>query len=209
MKRIVLVVLGTGMVAACRGQGSEGLESVSSALAPTWTDWVSEEQPQGVECNIYSSQSVIGAACRGSYCDDMKLLCGDLPAGFVKPIPVVNVYTTPWVSEEQPGGALCPQNYIADGIRFRGSYSDDVSLYCVPAQFPPQGVNCTSSPWFSEEQPPQTFDVNFYSYAGAVVTGVKCSGSYCDNYSFYICEPKCTSNADCFGTCNNGHCVVG
>jgi hypothetical protein len=208
MKRIVLVVLGTGMVAAaCGGQG---LESTSSALDPVWTAWVSEEQPQGVQCGLYSSQAATGAACRGSYCDDVKLLCGDLPQGFVKPIPVVRDYwSTPYVSEEQPGGVLCAQNYIVDGIRFTGSYSDNVSVHCVPATFPSQGVNCTSSPWFSEEQPPQIFDVNFYSYGGAVVTGVRCAGSYCDSMSFYLCEPKCRTSADCFGTCNNGVCVVG
>jgi hypothetical protein len=29
------------------------------------------------------------------------------------------------------------------------------------------------------------------------------------NMSYYVCEPKCTSNADCFSACVHGVCVVG
>jgi hypothetical protein len=210
MKQVMLVALGTSMVAGCGGQESEDIVRVSSALV-RWTGWISEETPpnQGV-CDLDDAQAATRAACRGSFCDDMRLFCGTLPQGFVSrhQFPV----WTGYVSEEQPDGVFCPPNSIVYGIRATGSFSDNVSIRCVPADFPAQGVNCAWSPWFSEEQGDfgQSWDVSTQSYAWAVATGVRCSGSYCDNMSYFICEPKCRTNADCFSACNaNGVCVVG
>src|SRR4051812_41561148 len=69
MKQVVLVALGTSMVAACGGQGSEEIEKVSSALG-AWTAWVSDGTAPWA-CN--PPYAATKAACRGRYCDDMAL----------------------------------------------------------------------------------------------------------------------------------------
>jgi len=215
MKHIVLVALGAFAVVACGaadeseyGEAGEISDSTSEALVNQFTPYVSEEQPAGTTCGT-DATAATQAGCSGSYCDNMRLFCGTLPAGFAK--TGTGAFTATYVSDEQPGGLFCPPGQIIDGIRARGRYADDVSVRCSPATFPTQGVNCKFTPWFSEEGGGNmVFDVNALSYAGAVATGVRCSGSYCDNLSFYVCEPKCTSNSDCFDACaSNGQCTVG
>jgi hypothetical protein len=148
------------------------------------------------------------AACRGSYCDDMKLWCDALPPGFVWQ-PQYQSWWTFYTSEEW-NPASCDAGAVIDGVKATGSYSDNVSIHCKPVSFPVQGSNCGWSQWFSEEQGQLNFKLNVGSYLGSVALRLRCSNSYCDNMSFYLCEPKCRSNADCFGICNaNGVCTVG
>ena len=149
----------------------------------------------------------------------MRLFCGTLPQGFVNIPGTANDYWTNYISEETTGlgnSVFCYTGYgqltIIDGIRATGSYSDNVAVHCAASTIPSWGMNCAWSPWFSEEQGDfgQSFDVSPQSNAWAVAVGVRCSNSYCDNMSYYICEPKCRSNADCFSACNaDGVCVVG
>jgi hypothetical protein len=140
----------------------------------------------------------------------MNLYCETMPAGFT-PAPGNQWWAPNTISEENPAGAGCPAGYTMNAITVTGSYSDNLRIGCIPMNFPPQGVNCKWMPFFSEEQGTQYCDYDSLSYAHAVAVAVKCSGSYCDNLSFFVCEPRCTKNADCFSACNvtTGRCVFG
>jgi hypothetical protein len=206
MKNIMLFAVCTFAIAACGPlEEEDGSTATASQAILGWTPWVSEEQPAGTSCGTDNAAATY-AGCSGSYCDSMRLFCGTLPSGFVR------TGTTSWtgyISEEAPNVASCPAGYIIDGIRATGSYGDNVSVRCVSATFPSQGTLCQWTPWFSEEQGTQAFDVSSQSYAKAVALSVRCSGSYCDSMSYFVCEPKCTTHADCFSACVNGVCTVG
>lgn len=218
MKHVLLLALGAWFGAACGGVDETGLEgsgeptaSKSEAIINDWTPWMSEEPPANfATCGGGDASGATGAQCSGSFCDNMRLYCGPLPAGFTR--TSTNIWWSPnYVSEEQPGGVGCPNDMVLDGIRATGLHSDNISIRCSPTTFPPQGVNCKWMPFFSEEQGTQFFDYDPMSVAVAVAVAVKCSGSYCDNLSFFVCEPRCTKNSDCFSACNvtTGRCVVG
>jgi hypothetical protein len=209
MKNAALIGLGALFISGCGEM--DGIETKSSKYLSQWTGWFSEEQvpPYYDEQDCGGDPAVItAAACSGSYCDSMRLYCGPMPAGFTP--KAGNHWGSGWFSEENPG-QLCPQGFVAEGLRASGSYSDNLQLFCKPVNFPPQGVNCKWMPYFSEEQGTQYFDYDPYKYGPAVALGVICAGSYCDSMSFYVCEPKCTSHADCFSACNftTGLCIVG
>jgi PKD repeat protein len=87
---------------------------------------------------------------------------------------------TKWVSED--GGsppASCPVGYLAAGIKCRGKYCDDVSLYCCPYL---DGTNMGEelrpwSEWFSEESPNYLVDPQGW------VKSIRCRGPYSDDLS--------------------------
>jgi len=114
------------------------------------------------------------------------------------------LYWTPWVSEENGGPeAFCSGwDESAVGFGCSGSYCDNVRLLCETfnggMQMDPTTQRFTA--WFSEEgalppdlestQPTANQGVCRFSIPGTidsfrpgVVSGVKCSGSYCDNLS--------------------------
>jgi hypothetical protein len=125
------------------------------------------------------------------------------------------LYWTQWVSEENGGPwAFCANwNESAVGFGCRGSFCDDVRLFCETHQngmtMDPSSQRFTG--WFSEEgalppdiistQPtpnqgvcrffiPGTID----SFGVGVVGGVHCSGSFCDNLQLE-CEKVVKFNA--------------
>jgi len=217
MKQTALIALGALFVAACGAADESGSEGSGEPIASdtqaldNWTPWVSEEPSLQFGTCGDEAAGATRAGCSGRYCDSMRLWCGALPAGFTR--TSTNIWWSyPYVSEEQPAGVSCPVGYVMDGLRATGSYSDNVSIRCSPTTFPPQGVNCKWMPPFSEENGgTQWFDYDPANYAVGVAVAVKCAGSFCDNMSYYICEPRCTSDADCFSSCNvtTGRCVIG
>lgn len=92
----------------------------------TWSGWFSDENPNYTKS---SSGFVGGVKCRGRYCDDMNLHF----RSHFKLTPNLNdCYNAEWISEEGGGKRDCdrdPQYYIA-GMKCRGQYCDDISLYC-------------------------------------------------------------------------------
>lgn len=120
---------------------------------------------------------------------------------------------TGWVSEEngQPPAYCYYWNTAVTGWGCRGSYCDDMRVECSTMPFgttiDPASDKWT--PWFSEEHDDlqttifdggywyNTFDENYQicQYFGAghgwpgVVSGVRCSGRYCDNLSLECGEP--------------------
>ena len=218
MRQLLLTVAGAVALCACGAademttadEGSTASEA--AALVNQWTPWVSEESPGFQTCGTSANVGVTAARCSGSYCDNMSLLCSALAPQFSSFADHDVVWTT-YVSEEQPAGVMCPAwgvvPRIIDGIAATGSYADNVAVRCRPAQIDLPNSNCGWTPFFSEEQGTQTFRYNPLSYQTAVALGVRCSGSYCDNMSYYVCEPKCTSNSQCFDVCVNGVCTIG
>lgn len=92
---------------------------------------------------------------------------------------------TGYVSEEDPP-TICPNNYAVRGFHCMGDYCDNVAINCRPLVGAPFGESIWT-PYFSEEGSgpdkrgrcagPQRW-----------MTGVACSGSYCDNLSI-----RCTA----------------
>jgi hypothetical protein len=170
--------------------------STQQPLVNAWIGPVSEEPSISSATCGSPGVGATEAYCSGSYCDNMYLFCGTLPRGFST--NGVDHGWTFFVSEENNSPpALCPSGTVVDGIRATGGWSDNVSVHCTGATFPAQGTNCSWSPWFSDEQGLEVFQESTFSAPSAVATGVKCSGSYCDNMSYFVCEPKCQSQADC------------
>jgi len=216
MKHFVLTA-GFGLLLCACGAadgmsvGEEGnTASDEQGLVNQWTPFISEEAPAFTTCGSDNGVAATAARCTGSYCDNMSLFCGTSP--FTTTGQPDSLVWTTYVSEEQPAGVMCPSwgilPRVIDGIAATGSYADNIAVRCRGAVLGPD-VNCGWTPYFSEEQGIQTFRYNIWSYQTAVAKGVRCSGSYCDNLSFYVCEPKCTSNSQCFGACVNGVCTVG
>jgi len=219
MKHVVLFVLGAFFVVGCGAadesavQGAEeSTASTSEAIVNAWTPWVSEESTMSSATCGGSAAAATKAQCSGAYCDNMRLYCGALPKGFTRTSSAV-WWSDPYISEEAPNNVQwCPGGYVLDGIRATGSYADNISIHCAQTNFPTQGTNCRWMPWFSEENGgTQTFYYNVVSGLPSVALAVACNGSYCDNMTYYVCEPKCLSDADCFDSCNvsTGQCVVG
>jgi hypothetical protein len=172
MKNLVLTLTSAFVFTACGAadeatlaeEGTEGtIASESEALVNQWTALVSEEAPlNNASCGNDGNVGATRARCTGSYCDNMALFCGTIPAGWGA--PASGLLWTSYVSEEQPGGVMCPDNglvaRILDGIRVTGSYGDNVSVRCRSASIPPMSqMNCGWTPYFSEEQNIQEFQV--------------------------------------------------
>jgi hypothetical protein len=159
-----------------------------------WSPFTSEEFAPAL-CN--GNSGVRGARCTGSFCDNVGLLCGDLAgSGYV--LDHSRDYWTPFFSEEganttvETCGLTCRQRQlnqefcdgIVTGIGCSGSYCDNVRLRCSP--FSSAGVSTSGCFWtasFSEEQGSEVFPSDHFY----VATGAQCTGSNCDNMSFFVC----------------------
>ena len=112
---------------------------------------------------------------------------------------------TPWVSEE--GGSpwtYCVSSYTAAaGFDCDGTYCDNVRLYCDTLPYGITVDNYAVTSFFSEEDDGNGLATsvgwyahdNSYShvcyYAGAagILTGIRCSGFYCDNIALECAVP--------------------
>jgi hypothetical protein len=178
----------------------------TAAHALYWTRWVSEENGGPPAYCQQWNEGAVGAGCSGSYCDNVRLLCETFPYGIT-----LDSSTNRWTgffSEEESGlGSVTSAGWyrydgstyevchrsntggIVQGIRCSGRYCDNISLECsVPVRWvngvrdPATMTNCSWSGWYSEEQGSKDFGSNRY------ITGVKCSGRYCDNKQYYVCS---------------------
>src|SRR5690349_22584127 len=94
----------------------------------------------------------------------------------------------PWVSEEQ-GYRECPPNHLIAGLACQGSYCDNLSLYCVEVTNMNFG-SCHNTRYVSEEQGGSLSFLEGIDVAGQMLfaKGMRCSGRYCDNKAFNVCE---------------------
>lgn len=189
-KRIRTSLLLLGLVAAL---------PTSPARAEYWTPWVSDEGGEAF-CTTWA-QAAVGFGCSGSYCDRVRVLCEDLPAGFE--LDSSTHHWTAYFSEErsvlgtfdqmETNMAVCHDGDKAammTGVRcLRGkSYCDSVSLECVKP-VTTAGVDVWLSgckwtdKWLSEED-----GGTLTLEDGQFISGVQCDGSYCDRKKFLVCS---------------------
>jgi hypothetical protein len=202
-----ILALSAGCGAAPAEEPSEGTGLEQEQIYP-FTDWVSEEQPAGVICPG-SGQAIRGAACRGSYCDDVALICAAAHSRSTTDpaIPTTPSGWTSYISEEPHDAAhpdqwnevVCGSNqpfeldgpYVIDGIRASGAFADSISVHCaqLASGHGPIFGTCEWTPYFSEEQGTQYFPplAERLPYT-KVAIGVRCRGSYCDDMSYRVCE---------------------
>lgn len=162
--------------------------------------WFSEEEAAKVECD--EGYAVSGMACRGRYCDDVRLRCAAVELGAER------LRDSPLISEEKGKNSWeAPPGYVVVGAKCDGKYCDNVTLtYRAAAE---DVSYCRWSEYFSEEQgepvvPPGTF-----------MAGLRCKGKYCDDKSLKVCGPafagktvtgrlKLTYDDKCLGTRKDG-----
>jgi hypothetical protein len=155
--------------------------SASVAIAQTQTlSPISEETPPAV-CN--SGWFVSGIRCTGSYCDKIEITCTKLPGSSVG----ADHRWTPWVSEESLSPGWCgPGPNLIAGMACGGRYCDNVSLYCVPL------VNLSSVRCWTTRSVSEEGGGNLSFLEGGtppvVANQMSCSGRYCDNLSFRVCQ---------------------
>lgn len=203
-----------------------GLGLCGSATAfAAWTPYVSEEGGGPRALCPGTVEAVRGFDCNGNWCDSVSLSCGLLPYG----ITVGSYHMSPFFSEEDSGVALLTSegwyrhdtdsshvcNFsgaagVMTGIRCSGSYCDQISVECATPTVTFEGVtefveveDCFWTDPISEENPP------FVAPPGHFITGVDCSGWYCDNKSFHVCRMLGPSNScmgECGGVARSGDC---
>jgi hypothetical protein len=148
-----------------------------------WTDWTSEERAP-VQC--HSNYGAIGFACHGSYCDDVKLGCAQVPDW-----TWLSDGTVEWSNYFSEEGArtssnryICKDGGIVTGISCKGSYCDNISVECQ--KLASGTLDTDKCDWtvtsLSEE------NGGFFDFGrDKFITGVQCDGSYCDNKRFFVC----------------------
>ena len=191
-----------------------GLQGCASSVVDEGTDVLQEAQGLGAEAVCEGNNvGVRGATCIGSYCEIHRIFCDTLPNGITS--NQANAVWTGYISEEAPNnqvfcGTVGNVTGAMDGLRVTGWYSDNLSIHCAPITLPSSGyaMGCGWTPYFSEEQGGwASFPVSPPGFAA----GIRCSGSFCDNVSYYVCRnvcAQCTSSAQCgTGACfPNGCC---
>jgi hypothetical protein len=185
------------------GSPGEDVETAVRALTYQWIGPISEEaNKNNGNCRTLTgdgSAVATAAGCVGSYCDDMYLYCASASVGLVVN-PTAPLSATSFVSEENGSpAAKCPVGTVISGLQARGGFADDISALCIPATldehvWAPSGLVCSWTPWLSEEQgltgePPLSSGRKWYfgGTSGGFATAVRCSGSYCDNMSYFGC----------------------
>jgi hypothetical protein len=144
---------------------------------------ISEETPPAA---CWAGWFVSGIRCTGRYCDNIEITCTKIPGATVG----ADHRWTPWVSEERPSTAWCgPGPNLIAGFACNGRYCDNISLYCVPlVNLVP--IHCWSTKPVSEENG-GTLSFQDGTQSGIfVATQMSCSGSYCDNKTFQVCQIK-------------------
>lgn len=157
------------------------LLAVAPALAES-PGPISEETPPAT-CD--PGAFVIEVRCTGDYCDNMAIRCGRIAGATLGA-----AMWTPFVSEENGGTRSCPPNHYIAGLACNGRYCDNVSLYCVEATNV-AASNCQMTRKVSEEGGGRLFlGEGIVDAAGQRIAAraMKCTGDYCDNMSFEVCE---------------------
>lgn len=146
--------------------------------SPMWSIGVSEETNPA----YCAKQFMMGGVYfSGSYSDNAYLYCIDQSAQNTATGTRYSSWTS-WFSEESPNSRECTGDSWLTGIRCRGNYCDDVQLLCT--QFiGKNGSNCSWTAAYSEESGVKLFPSGYFA------KGARCTGSNCDNMSFYVCQP--------------------
>lgn len=105
-----------------------------------------------------------------------------LPSTANDDAPYGGYYVSAWFSEEGRGQEVCPMGYALKGIQCSGQFCDNKRLWCWPVRSFSGGGDFKN--FFSEEQYSNYNTVwDNYHFDLGLVTGMRCSGRYCDNIS--------------------------
>ncbi len=141
---------------------------------------ISEETPPAA-CDAGSFVS--GITCQGRYCDNIQIFCARFPGA-----DLGRTEWRPWISEEK-GTRNCSANHYVAGLACRGKYCDNLSLYCVELKNY-RTFACAETRSISEEKGGSLSFLEGVDKAGQrrLAKGIRCSGKYCDNKKFTVCE---------------------
>jgi hypothetical protein len=141
---------------------------------------ISEETPPAI-CD--PGAFISGIRCTGGWCDNIQISCARF-----RNATLGRGSWMPWVSEEQ-GRRECPPNHLVAGLACRGSNCDNISLYCLEVTNM-RADSCRDTRYVSEEQGGSLSFLEGIDVAGQMIfaRSVRCSGRYCDNKSFNVCE---------------------
>jgi hypothetical protein len=99
-----------------------------------------------------------------------------------------------FTSDEFPP-VSCDGGSLVQSFECHGRYCDDVRLNCVPVAKPHVAVDSFQTRYFSDE------DAGFVSCGlGAWMTGITCTGSYCDNISLRCTTMSGLAQNNCYWT---------
>lgn len=116
-----------------------------------WTPWFSEEGTGHATRTVALKGVSAGIGCRGSYCDDLRLLVSS-------PGVTVSEAMCGWtgpISEESQAGAQCRAGSYINDVKCEGRYCDNISLQCCrvayrenmfPPSTPPPEEVCVTLP---------------------------------------------------------------
>jgi hypothetical protein len=145
-----------------------------------WSRSVSEEGDNLTICGENRANTVVtGFSCAGSYCDNVRLLCGRTSGN--DKLESRSVSWTSRFSEEGANSRTCPGNSFMTGLRCTGSNCDNLELRCTDLGVTRQ--SCRWTDWVSEENG-GTLQFSSGDYAA----GVQCRGSRCDDKQFFVCK---------------------
>jgi len=204
--RVKTWTLGTvvGLVGLLGGRGD-------ARAADYYTGWISEEAPNNYTYCSGWDEGFNGFSTTGQFSDNLRFICSHYPTGMYGDSTTDRF--TEWFSEEDQGGIiqqegqgfgsshLLNERYcnshipntidsfgpaVVAGWACSGQYCDNQSLECVVPKHSSNGSwgSFTSCFWttYSEET-----GNGFWYSGGRFITGVRCTGRYCDNMQFYIC----------------------
>ncbi len=192
-----LVALGTGCASDIddRRSGDDGVGRSTAAVTihASWTDWISEEDGQGLRDGAHCSggQVAIGFDCDGPFCDNVRLYCDD----FEGPIGDEQ----PWSRWFEDGGIRdqsCPDGSWLTGVRCRGGNCDDISIRCRASSVAWADCAWTNN-WHSEEDPP------FITESSRYLVGIRCNGRHCDNKQYRYCSARPAPANSCADRCGS------
>jgi hypothetical protein len=144
-----------------------------------WSAHVSEETPSEI---CIASHAIAGVRCSGSYCDSKELYCCPyLPYTD----PEAHYFWSPTISEEGPENQFSYQDGWLAGIFCEHDYCDNITLSVLAT---PNLINkrttCSFRSYFSEEG----IDNQFICEERSFVSGLACTGEYCDSISLMCCQ---------------------
>jgi hypothetical protein len=142
-----------------------------------WSRQFSEENPNQYNCP--AGWVAGGLKCTGEYCDNISLLCCPYRTG---PDPLAAFNWTHWISEEQPNSYFYNQGFVA-GMACDHDYCDKVAMLLLTSPNLQNAGSCIDMPFVSEEN-----SNGMTCPGGKFVSGITCTGEYCDNMSIRCCQ---------------------
>lgn len=147
------------------------LLSLGVMVAPAradWTGWISEEKPNNTALCPWD-EGTTGAACSGRYCDNVALYCARLPTW--SSLDYGTTYWSPFFSEE--GKSDLEQRKCI--LYANGNELCETFLYGRNFHYCFGGLGAQKG----------------------IVTGMSCSGRYCDNISLECTKPTAGRLGNC------------